>query len=134
MSFDAVIAMLDRAQALIVRERWSEMRTYMYAAEGVVDCMRIFMRKGKEALVQRVDWVTEAALSQGPASGDRQQAQAALAPLIERLRLTSDDEFGAHLIELSTTPPPLGEPLRPFVLAPPPQQQLAGARAASAER
>ena len=125
VSFTAVIAMLDRAQALIVRERWSAMRTYMYAAEGVIDCMRIFMRNGKEALVQRMEWVTEAAMSQGEAAGDRQQAQAALAPLIERLRLTSDDEFGAHLIELSTTPPPLGEPLPPFVLAPPPQLQAA---------
>jgi len=124
ISFTAVIAMLDRAQALIVRERWTAMRTYMYAAEGVIDCMRIFMRNGKEALEQRLDWVTEAAMSQGPAAGDRQQAQAALAPLVERLRLTSDDEFGAHLIGLSTTPPPLGEPLPPFVLAPPPRMQV----------
>ena len=123
ISFTAVVAMLDKAQVLIVRERWTTMRTYMYVAEGVIDCMRMFMRNGKEALVQRLDWVSEAAMSQGPAAGDRQQAQAALAPLIERLRLTSDDEFGANLIKLSTTPPPLGEPLPPFVLAPPPQLQ-----------
>lgn len=36
-------------------------------------------------------------------------------PLVQRLRLTGDDEHGARLLALASTPPQLGSPLPRFL-------------------
>jgi hypothetical protein len=91
------------------------LRTFLDAAEAVLEAAAAYGRASAAALRQRVEWITEAATQQGDAAGCRRAARAALPPLVTRLRLTGDD--GARLLSLASTPPPLGAPLPPFVVS-----------------
>ena len=117
---NANMAMYDTAVAVMSRYRMEPLRTYIAAAEAVVDGFRISSQSTTASLLQRMEWVVEAAVSQGPAAGDKAQAKLTLPPLVDRLRLVSDDpEHGMRLLQLATTPPPPGQPLPRFVLAAP---------------
>jgi hypothetical protein len=113
-------AMYDTAVAVMSRYRMESLRTYIAVTEAVVDGFRVSSQSTIAALLQRMEWVIEAAMSQGPAAGDKAQAKLTLPPLVDRLRLVSDDpDHGMRLLQLATTPPPPGQPLPRFVLAAP---------------
>ena len=95
------------------------LRTFLDAAEGALEGIAVYSNVSVQALQERVEWVTAAAESQGPAAGCPLLARAAVPPLVRRLRLTGDDETGARLLALATTPPPLGSPLPRFQFATP---------------
>ena len=115
----ATVAMLNSAHALMARYRMEPLRYFVVAAEAVLDGMLTAMRSNQSAFIQRLEWATEAAASQGAAAGDQASARAALPPLVQRLHLTGDDEYGTRLLALAHTPPPPGQPLPRFVLARP---------------
>ena len=115
---NAVVAMVNTAHAVMARYRMEPLRMYLAAAEAVLDGLRVSSRTTRVAIMQRLEWVTEAATAQGPAAGERDAAKKAIPPLVDRLCLTNDDtEHGVRLLALATTPPPPGEPLPRFVIA-----------------
>ena len=93
--------------------------SFLDAAEAVLEGCVAYAAASSAALAQRVEWTSDAAQAQGGAAGCRHEARAALAPLVQRLRLTGDDPHGARLLALASQPPPLGTPLPPFVVVPP---------------
>jgi len=112
----AVMAMLANARAFCAAQRTQPLRAFLDAAEAALDGLSEYNLVAVESLQRRVKWTSEAAEAQGAAAGCRLEAQAALPPLVQRLRLTGDDVNGARLLALATTPPPLGAPLPPFTL------------------
>ena len=109
--------MIGAAHAFVAAQRLEPLRNFLDAADAVLEGCAAYARATRAALHQRMDWITEAAESQGPAAGSREEARAALPPLVQRLRLTGEDEHGAQLLALASQPPPLGAPLPPFVVA-----------------
>ena len=98
------------------------LQSFLEAADAVLVGCVAYMVASRDSLQHRLEWTTEAAAQQGPAAGCRLQARAMLAPLVQRLRLTEDNEEGARLLALASTPPPLGQPLTQFVIAGPTPQ------------
>ena len=111
--------MICAAKAFVTQRRMESLQSYLEASDAVLDCCIAYVAATGTSLCQRVEWTSEAADQQGAAAGCRRQAQAMLAPLVQRLRLTDDNEQGARLLALASTPPPLGQPLEPFLIAPP---------------
>jgi hypothetical protein len=117
--YAAVMGLVGAAKAFVSAQRMEPLRCYLDASEAVLEGCAAYTRDTQTALEQRVEWTSEAAASQGAAAGSKAEARAALAPLVQRLRLTGDDPDGARLLALASTPPPLGSPLQPFVIAAP---------------
>ena len=117
LGHQAVLGLVGAACSYVAAQRMESLRTFLHAAEAVLASLRDSTACNMDALQQRVDWTSEAAAAQGAAAGCRLQARAALPPLVQRLRLTGDNEHGARLLALASQPPPRGAPLPPFVIA-----------------
>ena len=113
---NSIIAMINVAHAQMAMVRMEPLRTYTAAAAAVLESLCVSMQTTVAGLAQRLDWITEAAVSQGAAAGDKAGAATMTPPMLLRLRLTTDCEQGARLLELAHTPPPPGQPLPRFVL------------------
>jgi hypothetical protein len=123
----SVLALVACANAFVATQRTQSLRSFLDAADAVLDGVAAYTSTTIEALRQRLLWTAEAAAAQGPAAGCRQASQAMLTPLVHRLRLTGDDPDGARLLALASHPPPLGSPLPRFTFAtaPPPPARRA---------
>ena len=117
LGHQAVLGLVGAACSFVAAQRMESLRTFLHAAEAVLASLRDYTACNIDALQQRLDWTAEAAAAQGAAAGCRLQARAALPPLVQRLRLTGDNEHGARLLALASQPPPRGAPLPPFVIA-----------------
>ena len=113
---NSIIAMINVAHAQMAMVRMEPLRTYTAAAAAVLESLCVSMQTTVAGLAQRLDWITEAAVSQGAAAGDKAGAATMTPPMLLRLRLTTDCEQGTRLLELAHTPPPPGQPLPRFVL------------------
>ena len=111
----AVLALVACANAFVASQRTQSLRSFLDAADAVLDGIVAYTSATIEALCQRYLWTAEAAAAQGPAAGCRRASRAMLPPLVQRLRLTGDDPNGAQLLALASTPPPLGSPLPRFL-------------------
>ena len=116
LGHQAVLGLIGAACSFVAQQRMESLGSFLDAAEAVLGSLREYVVCNIDALTQRVEWTAEAAAAQGAAAGCRREAQAALPPLVQRLRLTGDDEHGARLLALASQPPPLGAPLPPFVI------------------
>ena len=114
--YNPVMTMIAAAHAFIAAQRMEPLRGYLEVAEAVLGGIQRYAEECVTSLQQRVDWISEAAASQGPAAGLRCEAKARVPPLVERLRLTDDCEQGVALLALARTPPPKGAPLPRFTL------------------
>ena len=112
----AVMSMIAAAHAFIAAQRMEPLRVYLDAAEAVLSGVHRYAEECVKSLQQRVDWTSEAAASQGPAAGLRCEARARVPPLVQRLRLTDDNETGVALLALARTAPPRGVPPQRFAI------------------
>ena len=115
-SHNAMIAVANVAHAQLGMVRMESLRTYLAAALAVMEGLCTCMQTTAAGLAQRLDWITEAADSQGPAAGDKAAARTLIPPMLLQLRLTTDFEQGTRLLDLAHTPLPAGQPLPRFVL------------------
>jgi len=100
------------AHAYCAAQRMQPLRSFLDAVEAVLEGVGGYAQRTAVALRERVDWTSEAAEAQGPAAGCRAAQQALPSPLVQRLRLTADNEHGSHLLALATgTTLPAGAPL-----------------------
>jgi hypothetical protein len=113
---NAALALLASGQAFVAQQRMEPLRSFLDAAEAVLNGMCLYTHDAGRALRGRVAWTGEACAALGDVAGTRAEAQACVPPLVARLRLRADDALGTRLLALATTPPPLGQPPPPFAL------------------